>query len=165
MVEPKTRAPRCTPCLACAANKAERWCFYVNRGSLLVLGVALCLALVGPAASTAQAAAPRVTSATRVPLVAAQGDRISVTATVRGTGKRAVIGLVLGDSTGSAKGGVALGKGVKVSHRGTKEVASEFRAHAAASVEPIRGMISNPTRSLHSAIHLSSRLGSSVSIS
>lgn len=43
--------------------------------------------------------------------------------------------------------------------------ASEPSARAAASAELTSGTISNWTRSLHSAVHRSSRLGSSVSIS
>jgi hypothetical protein len=80
------------------------------------------VAVAVPAANATQFAQPRVLAVSHVPLVAAQGDRISVSAKVRGTGKRALIGLVLGNPAGSAKGGVALGKGVKVSQRGTKRV-------------------------------------------
>lgn len=75
------------------------WCPRMRGSSRLLLCVVLFVAVLVPAAT---AAPPRVTSTTRVPLVAAQGDRISVIAKVRGTGKRAVIGLVLGDAAGSA---------------------------------------------------------------
>ncbi|MEA2124607.1 MAG: hypothetical protein QOI80_1389, partial [Solirubrobacteraceae bacterium] len=66
--------------------------------------------------------APRVVAASHVPLVAAAGDRIAVTAKVAGTGKRVVLGLVLGSPQGSATGGLALGKGVAFSRRGTRRV-------------------------------------------
>ncbi|MDQ1697032.1 MAG: hypothetical protein QOJ03_2385, partial [Frankiaceae bacterium] len=62
---------------------------------------------------------PRVIATSRAPLVAAVGDRISLSARVTGNGKRVTIGLVLGTPQGSAKGGLSLGKGVKFSGRGT----------------------------------------------
>lgn len=94
----------------------------MNRRSLLVPGIAVCLTVAAPAANATRDAAPHITSTTRAPLVAAQGDRISVIARIAGTGTRVLVGLVLGDPAGSAKGGISLGKGVKVSHRGTQRV-------------------------------------------
>ena len=91
-----------------------------SRLSLVLFSAALWLTVLPAAASPA--AAPRVVGVSKVPLVAAAGDRISLTARVAGTGKSAAIGLVIGAPNGSPKGGLALGKGVTVKHRGTKNV-------------------------------------------
>ena len=76
------------------------------------------------------ASAPRVVGASHVPLVAAAGDRIAVTAKVAGTGKRVVLGLVLGSPQGSATGGLALGKGGTFSRRGARRVVVRGRVPA-----------------------------------
>lgn len=64
-----------------------------------LLTAALLLAVMVPAAQAIPGAAPRITGTSHVPLVAAQGDRISLTAKVAGTGKPVLIGLVLGNQT------------------------------------------------------------------
>ncbi|MEO8289732.1 MAG: hypothetical protein ABI649_01895 [Gaiellaceae bacterium] len=84
-----------------------------------LLAVALFFAV---AASTATAAIPRVTAATNAPLVAAAGDKISVKATISGTGKRFPVALIFGNPAGSAKKGLKLGTGITVSHRGIKRL-------------------------------------------
>ena len=89
------------------------------RRPSLALGAAFLLVLLAPAA---QAAKPRVTKTAKVPLVAAQGDTLSVTATIAGTGVRTKVGLVLGNAKGSAKGGLKLGNGVTIRHRGAKKL-------------------------------------------
>ncbi len=89
------------------------------RRPSLALGAAFLLVLLAPAA---HAAKPRVTKTAKVPLVAAQGDTLSVTATIAGTGVRTKVGLVLGNAKGSAKGGLRLGNGVTIRHRGAKKM-------------------------------------------
>jgi hypothetical protein len=65
-------------------------------------------ALVVLTAAPAHAAAPKITGTSHAPLVAAAGDRIAVTATLSGAGRRVALGLVLGNAQGSATGGIAL---------------------------------------------------------
>lgn len=86
----------------------------MGRGALV--GIALFFV----AASSASAALPRVIRTARVPLVAAAGDKVTVKATIAGTGVRIPVGLVFGNPAGSAKRGLRLGTGIKVSHRGIK---------------------------------------------
>lgn len=93
-----------------------------------LLGAAALLAVLAPAA--AAAATPRVTGTSHAPLVLAAGDRIAVTAKVVETGKRVVIGLVFGSAKGSARHGLRLGPGIKVSGRGTKRVVIRGRVPA-----------------------------------
>jgi hypothetical protein len=97
-----------------------------------LLGAAAIVAVSAPAA--ASAAGPKITGTSRAPLVAAAGGRMSVTAKVAGTGKRARLGLVLGNAGGSAKGGIGLGTGATVTHRGTKRVV--VRGRVPATVTP-----------------------------
>ena len=78
---------------------------------------------------------------THVPLVAAAGARISVTAKVAGTGKRVGIGLVLGSPTGSATGGLMLGKGVTFSGRGTRRVVVAGRVPATVALDELRTLL------------------------
>ena len=68
----------------------------------------------------AAATAARVVAISHPPLVAAAGDRIAVTARLAGTGKRVSLGLVLGDSGGSAKGGTALGPAITTTRRSVR---------------------------------------------
>src|SRR5256886_5657503 len=106
----------------------------MKRGSSLRVGAALEATVVIRAAAARPAAVPRVIATAHVPLVAAQGDRLSLKATVIGTGKRATVGLVLGSPTGSAKGGISLGAGVVVRHRGRKQIV--VRGRVPKSVTP-----------------------------
>ncbi len=87
--------------------------------AVLALGAAFLLVLAPTAAGAAK---PKVTKTAKAPLVAAQGDTLSVTATVAGTGARIKVGLVLGNAKGSPKGGLKLGTGVTISHRGSKKI-------------------------------------------
>ena len=73
-------------------------------------------------ASEASAALPRVTATAKPPLVAAAGDKISVKATIAGTGAKVPVGFVFGTPSGSAKKGVSLGPGINVSHRWSKQL-------------------------------------------
>ena len=98
-------------------------------------------ALVAVAAPAAEAAAPRVTATARPPLVAARGDSISVTATVAGTGTRAVLGLVLGSASGSARNGLRLGAGVTVSHRRSKKVVVRGRVPSTVAFGQLRTLL------------------------
>jgi hypothetical protein len=86
------------------------------------------VALLGPVAHAA--AAPRITATSHAPLVAAAGDRIAVTATVVGTGKRIVIGLVFGRANGAAQGGLGLGAGITWRHHGTRRLVVPGRVPA-----------------------------------
>jgi hypothetical protein len=95
---------------------------------------------VFPAADHA-ASGPRVVATTDVPLVAAAGARISLTAKIAGTGKRVGIGLVLGSPTGSATGGLALGKGVTFSARGTRRVVVTGRVPATVALGELRTLL------------------------
>jgi hypothetical protein len=105
----------------------------------LVLFVALWLAALPAVAHGA--AGPRVLATSHVPLVAAAGDRLSVTAKVAGTGKRVVIGLVLGTARGSATGGLALGKGAMFSARGTRRVVVVGRVPATVGLDELRTLL------------------------
>jgi hypothetical protein len=111
----------------------------VRRGPPVVLAAVLWLAAL-PAVAHA-APAPRVLATSHVPLVAAAGDRISLTATVRGTGKRVAIGLVLGSPQGSAKGGLSLGKGVSFAARGSRRLVVPGRVPAAVARGELRTLL------------------------
>jgi hypothetical protein len=105
----------------------------------LVFAVALWLAVVPTGARAA--GAPRVLATAHVPLVAAAGDRVSLTAKVAGTGKRVLLGLVLGSPQGSATGGVALGKGVTFSRRGTRRVVVGGRVPATVALGQLHTLL------------------------
>ena len=91
-----------------------------GRRQALCVGIGVLAAIF---ASEARAALPRVTATAKPPLVAAAGDKITVKATIAGTGVKVPVGLVFGTPAGSAKKGVRLGPGINVSHRGTKQLA------------------------------------------
>ena len=79
----------------------------------------------------ARAALPHVTATAKPPLVAAAGDKITVKATISGTGKKVPVGLVFGNPAGSAKKGVRLGPGITVKHRGKKQLTVPGKVPAA----------------------------------
>jgi hypothetical protein len=64
-----------------------------------------------------------------------------VTAKVAGTGKRVTIGLVLGSPQGSAAGGLALGRGITVSGRGTRRVVVVGRVPATVARGELRTLL------------------------
>lgn len=110
----------------------------VTCGLGVALGAAFLVAVVAPAA---EAAAPRVKRTSGAPLVAAQGDAIAVRATVVGNGKRAVIGLVLGSASGSAKKGLRLGAGKVVRHRRSKQIVVRGRVPATVTPGQLRTLL------------------------
>jgi hypothetical protein len=110
------------------------------RDRLPLFLVAVLWLAVLPAAANG-ASAPRVVAASHVPLVAAAGDRIAVTAKVAGTGKRVVLGLVLGSPQGSATGGLALGKGVTFSRRGARRVVVRGRVPATVALGELHTLL------------------------
>src|SRR5947209_4183958 len=94
-----------------------------RSGPRLLVASAFSLVAVTLSVPAARAApAPRITATSGAPLVAAAGDRISVSAKLVGTGRRDVIGLVFGPSKASAVGGLVLGGGVTVKRRGIQRV-------------------------------------------
>jgi hypothetical protein len=72
--------------------------------------------LAAVAAPEAGAALPHVNATANAPLVAAVGDKLTVKATIAGTGVKIPVGLVFGNAAGSAKNGVKLGTGLTISH-------------------------------------------------
>src|SRR3954447_2494163 len=104
-------------------NEGRAGCMSLGK---VVLGAGLALAVAVPLAGARPSADPRVTATSKAPLVAARGDTLKLTATVVGTGR---VGLVLGTPSGSAVGGIALGKGVRVA-AGTKRVVVQGRVPA-----------------------------------
>jgi hypothetical protein len=99
----------------------------------------LWLAVLPAVAHGAQA--PRIVAVSHVPLVAAAGDQISLTAKVAGTGKRVAIGLVLGNQQGSATGGLALGKGITFARRGRRSVIVPGRVPATVVVGQLQTLL------------------------
>jgi hypothetical protein len=113
-------------------------------GRLAVLASAISVLLLAGLVSAGgadAAAVPKLTGVSHVPLVAVAGARIALTAKVAGTGKRVAIGLVLGTPKGSAKGGLALGKGVSFARRGRRSVVVKGRVPKTVALNELRTLL------------------------
>ena len=108
------------------------------------LALAVALLFLALTAGAHAAAAPRVLSLSHVPLVAPAGARLSLTAKIKGNGRRLSVGLVLGDAQGSATGGVSLGRGATVSGRATRRVVVRGTVPATVALGELRTLLVCP---------------------